>query len=396
MLNETDLEALLLDLESDRVERKSSVGSDTSKIRQNICAFANDFPDYKLPGVLFIGVTDKGECANLAITDDMLKNLAEIRSDGKILPFPMITVQKRVLKGCELIVIEVQPAANPPVRLDSRTYLRVGPTLRTATASEEVKLAEKRRFGDLTFDRRSVIGATLEELDKSFFQNEYLPSIVSPEILAENNRTLNEQLSSVHFLTQGIPNYGSILVVGKDPLQWLSGAYVQFLRTDGLELTDPIINQRELSGSLPTLLRQLDEIIEANIAIATNIIGGSQETQVPDYPIESLRQLTRNAILHRTYESTNAPTRVYWFSDRIEISNPGGPYGRVTKENFGKAGVTDYRNPLLAEALKATGYVQKFGFGIVSARRQLAKNGNPAVEFEIDDYGVNAIVRKRT
>lgn len=396
MLNETELETLLLDLESDRVERKSSVGSDISKIRQNICAFANDFPDYRLPGVLFIGVTDKGAWANLLVTDDLLKKLAEIRSDGNILPFPMISVQKRVLSGCEMVVIEVQPADNPPVRLDARTYIRVGPTLRTATASEEVKLAEKRRFGDLTFDRRPVEGATLDDLDKGFFQNEYLPSIVSSEILAENNRTLSERLSSVHFLTHNVPNYGAILVVGKDPLQWLSGAYVQFLHIDGLELTDPIINQREISGSLPSLLRQLDEIIEANIAIATNITGGSLETQSPDYPIEALRQLTRNAILHRTYESTNAPTRVYWFSDRIEISNPGGPYGRVTKENFGEKGVTDYRNPLIAEALKATGYVQKFGFGIVSARQQLAKNGNPPIEFEIDDYGINATVRKRT
>ena len=73
--------------------------------------------------------------------------------------------------------------------------------------------------------------------------------------------------------------------------------------------------------------------------------------------------------MHRIYESTNAPTRVYWYDDRIEIMNPGGPFGVVTKENFGQPGITDYRNPNLADAIKVMGFVQKFGLGI-----QLAKN----------------------
>jgi ATP-dependent DNA helicase RecG len=395
MLSDRELEALLLDLESDRVERKGSVGSDTSKIRQTICAFANDFPNYRQPGVLFIGIDDKGGCAGLPITDELLKNLSVMRNDGKIQPFPMITVQKKVLQGCEVAVIEVQPSDNPPLRLDGRTYIRVGPTLGIATASEEVKLAEKRRSGDMPFDRRPIVNASTDDLDLDLFQNVYLPSVVSAEILAENHRTLQEQLAAVHFLANGVPNNGAILTVGKDPSQWLAGAYIQFLRIDGTELTDPIINQREINGSLLTLLRQLDEILEANIAIATDITGSSVEKQYPDYPIEALRQLTRNAVLHRTYEATNAPIRISWFSDRIEILSPGGPFGEVNKENFGK-GVTDYRNPLLAEALKATGFVQKFGFGILSARQALARNGSPELEYQIENYGILAIVRKRS
>lgn len=64
-------------------------------------------------------------------------------------------------------------------------------------------------------------------------------------------------------------------------------------------------------------------------------------------------------MLHRSYGSTNAPSRVYWFDDRIEILSPGGPYGAVTPENFGTLGLTDYRNPNLAEAIWALEYVQE-------------------------------------
>ena len=97
--------------------------------------------------------------------------------------------------------------------------------------------------------------------------------------------------------------------------------------------------------------------------------------------------------MHRSYEGTNAPVRIYWYRDRIEIISPGGPYGNVTKKNFGRPGVNDYRNPNLAEAMRHLGYAQHFGVGIQIAREALARNGNPPPEFQIDT-GVMAILRK--
>ena len=97
--------------------------------------------------------------------------------------------------------------------------------------------------------------------------------------------------------------------------------------------------------------------------------------------------------MHRTYEATNAPVRLMWFDDRIEIINPGGPYGLVTKENFGRPGVSDYRNPAIAGVLKTMGFVQRFGFGIAEARRALEANGNPPPEFQIEPTVLMVSVR---
>ncbi len=115
----------------------------------------------------------------------------------------------------------------------------------------------------------------------------------------------------------------------------------------------------------------------------------------PDYPVVALQQLARNAVMHRTYEGTYAPVRITWFSDRVEIQNPGGPFGQVNRQNFGQPGVTDYRNPYLAEAMKNLGYVQRFGVGIPLARKELQKNGNPPPEFIVEDAHVLVIVRRR-
>lgn len=99
--------------------------------------------------------------------------------------------------------------------------------------------------------------------------------------------------------------------------------------------------------------------------------------------------------MHRTYEGTNAPVRVTWFDDRIEVQSPGGPFGAVTVENFGRAGVTDYRNPNLAEAMKTLGFVQRFGVGIATAQKAMVANGNPRVLWDVNDRYVLATLQGR-
>lgn len=140
----------------------------------------------------------------------------------------------------------------------------------------------------------------------------------------------------------------------------------------------------------------IDEIFEVHISVAADLTSAAREIRQPDYPIVALQQLARNAVMHRNYEGTNAPVRITWFEDRIEIQNPGGPFGQVSRDNFGQPGVTDYRNPHLAEAMKNLGYVQRFGLGIPMARQELERNSNPPVEFHLEDTHVLAVVRRRT
>jgi len=395
MLTDAELAALLLDLESDRTERKESFAG-PDRIREAICAFANDMPDHRLPGVLFIGAKDDGTCANLSVTDQLLLNISSIRSDGNILPFPVMSVQKRTVGGCEMVIVEVQPSDMPPVRYNGRVWIRVGPRRATATADEERRLSEKRRAGDTPFDRRAVAHASIDDLDLTLFERIYLPSAIPQDVLQENNRSIVQQLASLHFLARdGTPNVAALLVLGKDPTAWIPGAYVQFVRYDGTSITDPIRTQQEISGPLPETLRRIDEVLQANISTASDVTSGATETQHADYPLIALQQLARNAVLHRNYETSHAPTRIYWFSDRIEIHSPGGPYGQVNEANFGQPGATDYRNPLLAEAAKALGYVQRFGLGFPLARKELERNGNPELQTVRNPNAVLVTVRRR-
>lgn len=398
-MNDAELQELLADLESDRVERKASM-SDPERVCQAICAFANDMPNHQLPGVVFIGANDDGTCAGLQVSDELLLNLAHIRSDGNIVPLPSMTVQKRNLNGCDKALVVVQPSFAPPVRFKGRVWIRVGPRRAVASVDEERQLSEKRRSRDLPFDITSVPSASLDDLDLDLFAKLYLPAALAPDVLASNNRTVEQQLSALRFATTVAtqpqrPTVLGIVVVGKDVIGYVAGAYIQFRRIEGTELTDTIRDQKEISGPLPEVLKGLDDVIQAHISVATDITSGPIEVQSPDYPLVALQQITRNAIMHRNYDGTNAPVRVTWFSDRIEIQNPGGPFGQVTRDNFGQPGITDYRNPHLAEALKNLGYVQRFGVGIALAKQALSANGNPELEYEIEDGHVLAVLRRR-
>lgn len=397
-LTDIELLALLDDIESDRAERKESWSGDApEKGPQAICAFANDLPNHQKPGVLFVGAKNNGQPSALPITDQLLTTLADLRSNGNILPPPTLVVEKRRLRGSDVAVVTVMPADAPPVKYKGRIWVRVGPRRGTATAQEERILNEKRRHRDLPFDVCPLSACPFEDLNRNAFESEYLPNAFAPDVIEANERTYEQRLAACRMIAtadEKTPTILGVLTLGNSPRTWLPCAYIQFLRIRGTELGDPIGDEESIEGTLSTMLRQLDEKLKAHISTSVDITSGEKERRGSTYPLSALQQLTRNAVMHRTYENTNAPIRVYWFDDRIEIHSPGGPFGIVTIENFGQPGVSDYRNPHIADAMKVLGYVQRFGVGIATAQRELAKNGNPPAQFTVGANMVLVTVRR--
>jgi ATP-dependent DNA helicase RecG len=390
-LTDAELETLLLQGEADRTERKRN-SADLDRIREAVCAFANDLPDHRSPGVIYVGIEDDGACSNLLINDELLKGLGQIRDDGAITPFPTMEVRRATVVNCTAAVVIVYPSENPPVRVRGRAWIRVGPRRAIATPEEERRLIEKRRWGNLPFDAQPVIGATLSDLDLNRFRLEYVPSLVSVDTIAQNQRTTEQQLRALRLIgVEEVPTTTAILMLGKSPQDWFAGAVISWRRVAGPNLTDETMDERTLTGAIPDQLRRIDEFMDAAIS-ASLAMGPVTHVRASDYPLSALQQLVRNAVMHRSYDGANAPVRVTRYSDRIEILSPGGPFGAVTPETFGQPGFTDYRNPTLAEALKGYGFVEQFGQGIEIVRRTLAANGNSPAEFQFQPTNAPAWV----
>ena len=155
------------------------------------------------------------------------------------------------------------------------------------------------------------------------------------------------------------------------------------------------VDEARCEGALDDLVRRLDDKLIAHNRTAVDFTSGPLETRRSTYPLNALQQLVRNAVMHRTYGGTNAPVHVYWFDDRIEINSPGGSYGSLTAENFGQPGVVEYRNPILAEAMRVFRLVQRDGFGIPAARRELRSSGQDEPRFRVEPTRVCCTVRAR-
>jgi ATP-dependent DNA helicase RecG len=187
--------------------------------------------------------------------------------------------------------------------------------------------------------------------------------------------------------------HAGILLFGKNPRFFLPGAYVQYLKLPGTDLTDLPLDQAEISGDLHSVLRELEGRLRLLIQTTMRSVSALEEKLRPDYPEWALRELLMNAVMHRNYDS-NTCIRFYAFSDHLEIQSPGGLYGEATPENFPNR--NSYRNPIIAEAMKSLGFVNRFGYGVQRAQALLLENGNPPAQFEFDEHAVLVKVYRRT
>ena len=392
MLSQEQLVVLLSDLESDRVERTESTNN-SDKFGQAVCAFANDLPNHRHPGYLLVGVKDDGLLAGLAVSDELLRNLGGIRADGNVLPQPAMNVSKFSLAGGDVAVVEVLPSDLPPVRYKGRVYVRVGPRKAVANEQEERILSERRVALARSFDARPCAEAGLGDLALGQF-DAYRRESVDAETIAANHRSVEQQLASLRLFDadRNCPTNAGLLLIGKNPRFFLPGAYVQYLRLPGSTLTDLPEDQAEVSGDLLSMLTELGARARLLIQHTLRPAKALQEKMLGDYPEQALRELLMNAVMHRNYDS-NTPVRFYAFSDHIEIQSPGGLYGEATQENFPTR--NSYRNPVIAEAMKSLGFVNRFGYGVQRAQALLAENGNPPAVFEFDEHAVLAKIFRR-
>jgi len=369
--------------------------SDTDKYCRAICAFANDMAGSGRPGYLIIGVDRHGRPSGKTISEKFLETLAANRNNGQILPVPDMHVMKFSLEGGDIAVVSVNPSDAPPVRYKQVVSIRTGPTAGVATAEQERRLEERRVDKARTWDMRGCVGASLADLALDIFKLSYLPRAVSPAVLEENGRSIEEQLGSLRFYNRAVksPTNAAVLLFGRDPLSFIPAAYVQYVNYDGPAATDGVLAERRIGGDLLSVLRDLDTLAR-DVETARPVRGADlTEQMVCDYPSVALHELFVNAVIHRNYDGSGTPVTINKFADRIEISNPGSLYGDLTREHFPNG--TAYRNPVLAEAAKILGFANRFGRGIAVAREALRRNGSPDLDYTVDENHMLMVVRRR-
>ncbi len=130
------------------------------------------------------------------------------------------------------------------------------------------------------------------------------------------------------------------------------------------------------------LLRTMEEILSRFRARnkEKELMVGLLRVSIPDYSERAFREAVANALIHRDYTRLGA-VHIQWYPDRIEISNPGGFPEGVHLDNI-LVTPPRPRNPLLADAFKRAGIVERTGRGIDIIFAEQLRNGRPAPSYE--------------
>ena len=143
------------------------------------------------------------------------------------------------------------------------------------------------------------------------------------------------------------------------------------------------VNSKRIEGTLQIMLSEAIAFCLRNMKVRTVIDSSiGERTDIPEYPVEAIREAVLNALIHRDYShfTEGTPVQIDFFADRLEIHSPGGLYGRMTVEDLGKAR-PDLRNPALAAMSEFLLHTENRYSGIPTIRREMAALGLPEPVF---------------
>ena len=388
-MTESELRSLISAGESFDVEFKGEerrAVSDSDLVEAVVC-LANRSGDR--PGYILVGVEDDGRITGArprhgAGIIDPLRVQALI--SGRTRPSFSVQVSVMELDGKPILVIQVPPVRQPVGTTDGK-YLRraVGGDGKPACLPfhfHEMQSLQSSR-GLLDYSAVAVPEATWQDLDPLEFER--------------FRRRIREGQGRGDAALQDLPDIELAKALGAVE----GNAKVRNVRVLGLLLFG---REEALSRHLPTheaafqvlhgtdvkvndffrwpLIRLMDEIEtrfrarneEAELMVGMFRVG------VPDYPERALREGVANALIHRDYTRLGA-IHIQWHTDRIEISNPGGFPEGVRLDNLLVTSPRP-RNPLLADAFKRAGIVERTARGIDTIFYEQLRNGRPAPSYD--------------
>jgi ATP-dependent DNA helicase RecG len=147
---------------------------------------------------------------------------------------------------------------------------------------------------------------------------------------------------------------------------------------DGARFT----NNKRLDGIIPEMLEAAMNFVNRVMKVRTIIDQNGKRTDKTEYPIKAIREVILNALIHRDYSihTETSPIRLTFYTNRLEVENPGGLYGRLTLNELGKVGA-DIRNPSIAAALEVLIDTENRFSGIPTIRHEMEMAGLPAPVF---------------
>ncbi len=221
----------------------------------------------------------------------------------------------------------------------------------------------------------------LKELDEEglvYFVNlakQRLPYIdmSHPEIILENLGLLNERK-----LTNA-----AVLLFSRNPQKIYPLSQVRMGVFRENNILDSHIFQGTLWRQLDNVIKRFREILKVRFEIKADDVSvkGLQRIEIWEYPLEALREIVINALIHRDY-TYPADIQIRLYDNRLEVWNPGELLSPLTPEDLYVVHNSIPRNPLIAQIFYFAGMVERWGTGTIRVVQLCKEQGLPKPLFE--------------
>ena len=354
--------------ESDFVEFKKSF---SKAVIISLVAFSN-----AKGGKVIIGIADDRNVVGVDISEETIQKwINEIKQNTKPQLIPFVAIVNT--DGKTVVVFEVIECPVKPISYKDKFYKRVQNSNHLMSLSEVANehLQTINSSWDYYIDgNHDLSNISLDKVSKyiSAFEN-WNSTKVDFEPL--------EFLNKLEFLNDEHLTYGAYLLFARD-LCIISDILIGRFKSE-----TKIIDSLSISTDLFSELHEIMNFIKKHLMVEFIITGEPQRTERYDYPIEAIREIVINMLIHRDYRSSNGSI-IKIYDDRIEFYNPGGLFGDLTKEELLSFKYTSHaRNKLIAKAFKELGMIEKYGTGIKRIHTICEEYGVSRPEIEIYDEG---------
>jgi ATP-dependent DNA helicase RecG len=332
-------------------------------------------------GTLFIGINPQSGkiqgVQDISAALDRVFRACLSTDPTLVIPVPRVKRVGRV----ELLVISVPQGLPHVYGLDGRYYWREGSqTIPIPPRKLRQLLVEK---GMVLFESQSPPDVTYDDLDQGQIEGYAQAYYAAAKIEDWESQPGSKDILIQRGCLQEIdgemrPSYAGLLLFGRAPQRWLPAAQILSARFSGHSFGDRFVKE-EMNGSIISQLQGAEKFLRANIQSVVRMIGLTHQ-EVLEYPFEAVRELIVNAIAHRDYNLQGDSIHLNIFSDRLEVTSPGGLPGPITIDNILSARYS--RNPVIVQVLADLGYVERLGYGLDRAVTSMRQNSLNPPEFE--------------
>ena len=390
-----DLKKMVLEIkkikaETQTIELKAATQGCPTRLFDSLSSFSNQDEG----GTIIFGVDEKDNYAVKGVYDaqDLQKKVTEQCKQMEPVVralFTMCEIDGKTVVSAEIPGVDIsgRPVFYKGVGRIKGSYVRVGESDELMSEYEIYSYeAFRKRIRD---DIRTVESGRLNLMNEKRM-TDYLTAVKNERKNLADNVSEEEILELMGITNNGNPTLAGLMTFSKYPQGYFPQLCITAVSLPGTEQGtvgddgERFIDNKRITGAIPDMLEEAVEFVRKNSRIKTIIDDNGHRADKPEYPVKAVREAILNALVHRDYSihTENVPIRIEMYRDRMEITNSGGLYGKISIDALGKVR-PETRNAALANMLELLKITENRYSGIPTMRSEFASAGLPAPVFSV-------------